>query len=630
MEVHLADRSLPDRIGSLPAGDRRLLATPCVLGLVALLVGVIAALGMVVRMAGAVAVGEALLYELLTVHATTAFYYWLYFVQAGVILAVVRVYAPGVDRLRWRALGWAGCGLMTAGLVANLGATVAGAAVTYVGLPGLASSAASGGAFYLGYLLLAAGLACLAVVALGTALEAKRATRADGDGDRDASTNGGGDENADRGRTPNPEPDGVWPSLLFAGVVWWGLAAVSVVASVNAYLPPLLSTAGIAVETPAGYLMNWAVLFHNMHYLPLVSAVIVWYVVAEAATGASVKEAFSGRLSKVVFAGYLMLVPPTSLYHMFLSPSVSGPVKAVGSVLSLAMSVPTVLHFLIVLTAVEAAARSRGAGGRLGWIRALPWDNPGFAGVGWGVACAAGGGLLANVLVQHGFAPLLSDTLFVPAYFHFFTAGTVTLTFLGALAYVLPALVDARLPLPGVLARLSAVATVGVYAFGVAGAVAGYLGVPRRTIAVAYGGPIPEAWGSLLAVVAVGGAIMGVAIGGAACLLLSVVGRPAAGIAPAEFPRVAWGGPVSRDETLLGGAITVAVLLSGWTALTVLTDAFVGGLPVGAIGISLPGARALRTLVAAIPPQIGGAISRQVLETVPVEVVGAIPPGVAG
>lgn len=544
-----ANESFLSELRGLPSTDRRLITTLSLASLVALFLGMVYAAVMVIELSGMTDVGRSLLYKILTLHGATVFYYWLYFVQAGAILAVLLVYAD-VDRLYWRKVAWAGTALMIVGFVGTHAGTLAGAALSYTALAGLAEILPGSKWFYLGYTLLAVGLGCLAVASIKTALVAKRT----------------GDSR-------------IWESLAFASVLWWGLVGVSVVASLNAYLPPLLTQFGIAVSTPMSYLTNWHVLFHNMHYLPLVSTVIVWYVVSRELIGVTVKDVYSSRFSKMVFAFYLMLVPPTSLYHMFLSPDLSALVKTTGSFLALFMSIPTILHFLLIVTSIETAARSSGNGGVFRWIRSLPWANPSFSCVGWAVACSIGGAILSNVLVQHGFAELLSDTFFVPAYFHFLTVGTVSLTFLGFLAYLLPTLLDTPLPRPTLLARLPALVTVGVYVFGIAGTLAGYYGVPRRTLSFSYRGGVPESWVTALTVTAVGGLLMLLGIAGFVVVLLSMfAGR--SGTGPIDLPTVSWGANLDPSHRTYSGIVTITVLLVGWFVMTIGTSLVMEGLTV--------------------------------------------------
>ena len=197
---------------------------------------------------------------------------------------------------------------------------------------------------------------------------------------------------------------------------------------------------------------------------------------------------------------------------MFLEPNLSEGVRVVGSLLSLFVSVPTLLAFCIIVSSLEASARSRGATGFFGWMRGLPWGNPAMANMGWAAVNMMLGITFAFVLIQEKLAPMLSDTFFVPGYFHFFAVGVLTQTFLAALMVILPALGGGSLWRPAVLRRMPAIVTIGLLVFGAAGIAAGFMGVPRRVFDVSYGGLAPAAWPVLMALVGVGATIFAVAI----------------------------------------------------------------------------------------------------------------------
>jgi cytochrome c oxidase subunit 1 len=136
---------------------------------------------------------------------------------------------------------------------------------------------------------------------------------------------------------------------------------------------------------------RWHIVFHNMHYLPLMATVILWYVLVQALTG--VKSVFGERFSKIVFAMYLVFVPPTSLYHMFLEPDLPKVVQVGGSILSLFVSVPTLTAFVIIVASLEVHARAQAVTPRgwslFGWIRLLPWRHPSMAAMGVAVLSMA-------------------------------------------------------------------------------------------------------------------------------------------------------------------------------------------------------------------------------------------------
>lgn len=543
-------------LSDLPRSDKRLLKGFVAIAVLSLALGLIYGAITAFGRTGLVPLETTFAYRTLTLHGVTVFFYWLYFTQAAVVLILASVYTEGANGIAWRPVAWAGLAIMTVGFVVSQLAPIMGAIMLYDGQPGLVDyDKSKGSIFYLGYLLLSVGLLLVGVVAIATALAPRF-----------------------QGKIKS------WSTVSFASVAWAGLLLVSAMAAIHAFLPGALWAFGLD-ELPSNYTTRWHVLFHNVHYLPLMATVLIWYVLIEEITG--VKSIFGARYSKIVFSLYLILVPPTSLYHMFLEPNLSDAVRVVGSLLSLFIGIPTVMVFLIIVVSLEVHARSKGARGLFGWVRMLPWQNPAMAAMGMSVVNCALGGALAFVLIQSQFAPFLSDTFFVPGYFHFLTLGTVTLTFIAALMYVIPGLTGRSLWRPVLLARTSYVMTFGLLIFGVSGIAAGYLGVPRRAFEMATGSGAPQSWQILMIVVGVGAAIMSVTLGLYVYgLARSLIGRPAKvgkGVT-VGLSGVAWGGVAIGRQSAWVGPLAVFVLVAVMYVLTALTFELLEAVPVAAKG----------------------------------------------
>ena len=546
--IPMSQNTFTDRLRTLPVSDRVLLTVCFAAALLALTLGVLFGAGTAAARAGFVELNPFYGYRLMTQHGVSIFFYWLYFAQAGLLLTFAATHAAGAERIAWREAAWIGLTLMISGFVLSMAGTMSGMPLLYDAPPDLAATGAPrAGMFYAGYLLLGAGLFCIASAAVATALAPRFAGTAD-----------------------------EWSAVSFAAVAWAGLLMVSAVAAINAFLPAARWAFGWG-PMPVDYSTGWHVLFHNMHYLPLMATVLVWYVLVKVLTG--VESIYGARFSKIVFATYLIFVPPTSLYHMFLEPNLAEPVRVIGSLLSLFISVPTVLVFLVIVASLETHARAHGARGLFGWVRLLPWGNPAMTAIGMAVLSLAAGGALSFVLIQGKLAPLLSDTFFVPGYFHFLTVGTVTLTFLGALCYVIPALVGRSLWRPRLLARLPYLVTAGLALFGTAGVVAGYLGVPRRMLDVSFGGDAPEVWLTLMTAMGAGGTIM--ALG----LLLYVFGLVRT-LLPGlprlqmmHLPSVDWSGVSVGRERAWIGPLSVVTLVVVMTLFTVVAFEIMQALP---------------------------------------------------
>ncbi len=546
---------LVDGLQRLARRDQNLLKGFLGMGLLALALGLVYGAVTAFVRAGFIELEAAMAYRMLTLHGVTIFFYWLYFAQAGLVLVLAATYTQDADRLAWSPLAWLGLLLMVAGFGLNEAMPVLGAIMLYDAQPDLIDyDMIKGGYFYLGYLFLSLGLFLVAACSIATALRPKF-----------------------EGRT------GPWSSVGFASVAWSGLLMVSAVAAINAFLPAAWWAFGFG-PAPSNYTMSWHILFHNVHYLPLMATVVIWYLLVEVMTG--VKSIFGQRFSKVIFSLYLIFVPPTSLYHMFLEPNLADAVKATGSMLSLFIGVPTVLVFLVIVASLESHARAQGARGLLRWVRMLPWRNPAMAAIGMAVVNAALGGVFSFVLIQERLAPLLSDTFFVPGYFHFLTLGTVTLTFLAALVYVLPALTGHRLWRPNVLGVLPYVMTFGLLIFGAAGITAGYLGVPRRLMDVSYEGNAPAIWGTLMSVVGVGAVFMTLGLAGYVFgLFRTLVGSVRrAGTETASLPTLSWGRVAVGGQAVWLGPLSVALLIAGMYVFTALGFELMQSLPITATG----------------------------------------------
>lgn len=545
----MTDTTLAAGLRTLPPADRALLKVLVASALAALALGILFGALTALARARFVAFDPEAGYRLMTLHGAMVFFYWLYFAQAAMLLAFAAVHtgAPGIAM---RPAAWAGCALMLAGLAANQAGTWRGAPLLYDASPEVVVDTGPAAVFYLGYLSLSLGLCLLATSALVTALRGKAST------------------------------GGVWSAVAFGTVAWAGLVLVSAVAGAIVFLPPALWTLGLAAE-PEDYASHWHLLFHNMHYLPLMGTVLIWYALIKELTG--VASLLGDRFSKATFALYLVFVPPTSLYHMFLEPDLAPALRVIGSLLSLFIGVPTVAVFLVIVASLEAHARAAGARGLFGWIRSLPWREPAMAAVGMAVVNLALGGALAFVLIQEQLAPLLSDTFVVPGYFHFLTVGTVTLTLLAALARLIPALTGGALWAPRVLAALPAILTVSLLLFGVAGIAAGVTGMPRRVLDAAYDGAAPHAWSVLSGLIGIGGAAMAAALGiyiyG---LLRSFAQAPARG--ERSLPAHAAPSRAVAAQAAWTGPISVVVLIAAMYGATAFAFMLMRGLPITAAG----------------------------------------------
>lgn len=544
-----------DRFTTLQQGDRRLLRSMAAVALLALAIGIVAGLATALVRGGFLHAIPNTGYQFLTVHGVSIFFYWLFTTQAALLLGFSAIESK--SGLAWSRLAWFGFLLMLLGLGLSMTGSLTGTPLLYNGAPEMALDHPRDLLlFNLGYLALALGLMALPAAAIVTLL----CPRWRGEQER-------------------------LSALGFALFAWAGFLMVTGFAALYTFTPGVLWALGIG-PFPVSHGTRWHIVFHNMHYLPLMATVILWYVLMQALTG--VKSVFGERFSKIVFSMYLIFVPPTSLYHMFLEPNLPKVVQVGGSILSLFVSVPTLTAFLIIVASLEVNARAQGSRGLFGWIRLLPWRHPAMAAMGVAVLSMGLGLVFAFVLIQARLAPLLSDTFFVPGYFHFFTVGTVSMTLLAALSVVLPAIGGRPLWRPEVLRWMPWLAFVGLLVFGAAGIAAGYLGVPRRVMDVSYRNQAPALWHGLMTTVAIGGAIMATALtvfaGGIAASLWPARQQLPA---PTRGLTVSWGGTVLQPGLKAWvGPVSIGVIVVAMYVFSALGFELMQVLPVTASGAS--------------------------------------------
>lgn len=524
MKTHSpASSSFSHHLAARSGADRLLCGLLIGFALFALTLGIGYGVAMALARSSALSFLPDTAYRILTLHGTTAFFYWLYSAQAA-LLIVLAVGETG-GGIALRAFAWIGAILIAAGFVLSELSALVGTPLLYDANPelGLDDPQVVAGMAG-GYLLLAAGLTAVSISGIATILVKPR-------------TSGNG-----------------FSALGFGLFALAGFLIVSAIAAVNAFLPNLLWALGYA-SFPKDATTEWHILFHNLHYLPLMATVLVWYALSRTLTGA--QSITGAAFSKVVFASYLVFVPPTSLYHMFLEPNLPESMRVAGSLLSLFVSVPTLIAFLIIVASLEAHGRANGATGLFGWIRRLPWANPVIANMGVAMLTMLIGLVFAFVLIQEKLAPMLSDTVFVPGYFHFFAVGTITQTFLAAMMVALPAISGRPLWRPAVLSRMPWIVLAGLLLFGAAGIVAGFLGVPRRVVDIGYDGAAPALWRTLMALLGAGGVVFAVG------LSVSLYGV-ARSLIPSRQPTA------TRAEQSAAGTMAGATTAPAWTGLVAI------------------------------------------------------------
>ncbi len=470
------------------ASAQALTVAHAVSAVLALAVGGIFALGLGLTRAPALELlSPNAYYAALTGHGVAALILWpVFFEVAAMVFTSTALLNASLFSVR---LGWTSYALMATGAVMLLASVFSGNAdVAFTAYPPLVATQW----FYLGYLLVAVGV-LLAIVNFALTIAAARAARVH---------------------------EGSLPLLTDGVAVAAILALLAIVSGLVALIPAWLYSLGwIGAVEPIVYRGWFWGLGHTLQYVNVVAMVVAWYgIVALTLRAGPVHQKFT----RFGFILYLLLTVPVLGHHFLVDPSIGTDVKLVGgSLFGFALGVPSLMHGLAVMGGAEAELRRRRPATLFGWLRRLDWRHPSIAALACSLILFAVGGWSGTAQTTLQLNMVSHNTMWIPAHVHAIVVGGTTMAFMGFAYLLVPLLVQRRL-------WGGRLATVQSYLYGcgllvlIAGqSWAGFLGVPRRTARVGYGGEGPVDWNAPLNLVGVGAGIA--AAGGALFIVVMVM-----------------------------------------------------------------------------------------------------------
>jgi cytochrome c oxidase subunit 1 len=309
--------------------------------------------------------------------------------------------------------------------------------------------------------------------------------------------------------------------MVLTTMLLWYLCTLGVAAEVVLFLLPWSLGLVSGVDPLLSRTLFWF-FGHPVVYFWLLPAYLVWYTVLPKLAGGRL---FSDPLARAVFVLFLLLSTPTGFHHQYLDPGIPEGFKLLAMTNTMFLLLPSLLTAFTVVASIEHGARQSGGDGRLGWLRALPWDDPAFAGISLAGLMFAAGGFSGMVNAGMNINYLIHNTLWVPGHFHLTVGTAFALTAMAASFWLFPQLTGTRLRLRGAAVAQPYVWFLGMVLMSNAMHRAGLAGVPRRTAepeyeAFAYD---PSVGGILemRAQIAIGGTLLFVGL----VLFLAVIAR---------------------------------------------------------------------------------------------------------
>ena len=315
---------------------------------------------------------------------------------------------------------------------------------------------------------------------------------------------------------------------------------------------------GLTTQIDAGLARTlFSVTLHAIVYFWLMPAYIAFYTLVPQAAGGRLYSDTMGRLTFIMF---LLFSVPVGIHHLFADPEIGVGFKFIQSFLTFLVALPTLLTVFSICASLEIAGRHRGGKGLLGWIPALPWNEPMILAVGLSLVMLGFGGAGGLINMAYDMNSMIHNTAWVPAHFHLIFGGAVVIMYF-AIAYEMWPRITGKPLRTKRLARWQLWLWFwGMLTTTIPWHIAGLMGQPRRVAIFDYSDPFNAAIAPLVVLSVIGAVILLTS----AVLFITVLVRSQVGDAKLAEPlryALAVNPPVRVPNSLNGFAVWNAILL---------------------------------------------------------------------
>jgi cytochrome c oxidase subunit 1 len=284
-----------------------------------------------------------------------------------------------------------------------------------------------------------------------------------------------------------------------AGSYLWAWTAVGAALEILFQILPVAF--GLRTTIDAGLarvLFSWTL--HAIVYFWLIPAYIAYYNILPRAIGSRL---YSESMARIAFVLFLVFAMPIGIHHLFDDPMVGSGVKMMHAIFTGMVTVPTLLTVFTICATVELVARQRGGRGVLGWLKALPWENPAMLAVGFSFVMLGLGGAGGIINMSYQLDSTIHNTQWITGHFHLIFGGAIVIMYF-VIAYDLWPQLTGR-----ALGSLRLVRTqlwlwfIGMLTLSLPWHLAGLNGMPRRMAYYDYSHPAiaPDAWTVIASVI---------------------------------------------------------------------------------------------------------------------------------
>ena len=269
------------------------------------------------------------------------------------------------------------------------------------------------------------------------------------------------------------------PLPMFANVagsyLWAWTAVGAALELLFQIIPVALGLTSMINVGLARVFFSWTL--HAIVYFWLVPTYIAYYTILPRAIGGKV---YSDAMMRLAFITFLVVAMPIGIHHTFGDPQVGAGFKFIHSTFTALVALPTLITVFTICASIEVAGRLRGGRGLLGWLGALPWNNPIMLASAFSFIMLGFGGAGGLINMSYQLDATVHNTQWITGHFHLIFGGAIVIMYF-AIAYDLwPHLTGRALADIGLMRAQLWLWFIGIMVTTFPWHWVGILGMPRR------------------------------------------------------------------------------------------------------------------------------------------------------
>ena len=283
------------------------------------------------------------------------------------------------------------------------------------------------------------------------------------------------------------------PLPMFANVagsyLWAWTAVGAALELLFQIIPVALGLTSMINAGLARVFFSWTL--HAIVYFWLIPTYIAYYTILPRAIGGRI---YSDAMMRLAFITFLVVAMPIGIHHTFADPQVGAGFKFIHSTFTALVALPTLITVFTICGSVEIAGRLRGGRGLLGWLGALPWNNPIMLASAFSFIMLGFGGAGGLINMSYQLDATVHNTQWITGHFHLIYGGAIVIMYF-AIAYDLwPHLTGRALADIGLMRAQLWLWFIGIMVTTFPWHWVGILGMPRRMAYFDYTGAPAEAF----------------------------------------------------------------------------------------------------------------------------------------